>query len=161
MQCDPFPCLRILEVSTNLTDWPAGLTMPELALVPFHPQLVPMTEEYRFLDPSWQTHVTLENIMEPGGAGSWRSDREKIGQSARRHCHHRASFSEFVIFLVFHLIFYLLKPHSSALPCPSAPLPALPDPSPCPEAVDFLCFPRSCARQSSTFLLAGAPRSRK
>src|SRR5438445_8180397 len=120
MQCDPFPCLRILKVSTNFTDWPAELTMPELALVPFHPQLVPMTEEYRFLDPSWQTHVTLENIMEPGGAGSWRSDREKIGQSARRHCHHRASFSEFVIFFVFHLIFYLLKPHSSAC---LAPLP--------------------------------------
>jgi hypothetical protein len=99
MQCDPFPCLRILEVSTNFTDWPAELTMPELALVPFHTQLVPMTEEYRFLDPSRQTDVALENIMEPGGAGSWRSDREKIGQSARRNCHHRASFSEFVIFL--------------------------------------------------------------
>src|SRR5260370_37016598 len=98
MQYDPFPCPRILKVSTNFTDWPAGLTMPELALVPFHPQLVPMTEEYRFLDPSWQTDVALENIMEPGGAGSWRSGREKIRHAACRYCYHPASFSVFLIF---------------------------------------------------------------
>jgi hypothetical protein len=72
---DSFARERILEVSTNFTDWPAGLTMPELTLVPLHPQLVPMTEEYRLLDPSWQTNVALQNIMEPGGAGSRRSDR--------------------------------------------------------------------------------------
>ena len=41
------------------------------------------------------------------------------------------------------------------------PLPAFPDPSPCPEAVDFLCFPQSHARQCSTVLLARAARSRK
>src|SRR5712692_8090591 len=35
------------------------------------------------------------------------------------------------------------------------------DPSPCPEAVDFLCFLQSRARQCSTFLLARAPRFEK
>src|SRR5229473_6605170 len=34
-------------------------------------------------------------------------------------------------------------------------------PSPWIEAVDFLCFPQSHARQCSTFLLARAARSRK
>src|SRR5712692_4780276 len=34
-------------------------------------------------------------------------------------------------------------------------------PSPWTEAVDFLCFPQSHARQCSTFLLARAARSRK
>src|SRR5712692_9641184 len=34
-------------------------------------------------------------------------------------------------------------------------------PSPWTEAVDFLCFPQSRARQCTTFLLARAARSRK
>src|SRR5229473_1502083 len=44
--------------------------------------------------------------------------------------------------------------------CKKRPQPPRRLPSPWPEAVDFLCFPQSHARQCSTFLLARAARSR-
>src|SRR6266851_7361772 len=54
----------------------------------------------------------------------------------------------------FRLVSYCLAP----LGCPRRKSP--PDPSPCPEAVDFLCFSQSRARQCSTFCSLG-PQDRE